>query len=101
MAILDTRQARVLVIDGKPYKARVFSLTGRQVELYPIRVLARALDRTPTMVTLWEKANLIPQAIFRLKSQEKHYILRWYSREQIINLHQVMNRFPFSAGYNA
>lgn len=97
---IDTSKPGVLIVNGKKFRGKVFQLpTGQVVELYPIQVLARALNRTDHAIRLWERAGEIPKPLFRIASsspaQEQR---RYYSRVQIVNLHQAHNRFPFSAG---
>lgn len=94
---LDASKSGVLVINGKRHKPRLYSVSGRTVELYPVRVLAEALHRTPICVKNWERAGLFPKPLFKLAEDPER---RLYSRAQIVNLWQTHNRFPFSARYH-
>lgn len=71
---------------------KVYDINGRQVELFTIKVLAEAIDRTPQIVIRWERSGSFPAPIFVIKGKKQ----RLYSKEQIINLHRLMlHRYQF------
>lgn len=53
-------------------------LSGRQIELFYINTLAEEVGRSPCSIRKWEISGIIPDPLFRDKSQR-----RLYSREQI------------------
>lgn len=94
---LDSAKTGRLIINGKRYKAtHTVTVAGQPVELYKPQVLAAALDRTSRSIRNWEVEGLIPKPLFEVRGIPTEG-RRWYSREQIINLWQTHNRFPFSA----
>jgi hypothetical protein len=95
---VDATREDVLVIDGKKYHARVFDVNGIKLELYTVGALAKALGRWIGTIQDWEKDGLIPKPIFKVTGNTHVERLRWYSRQQIVNIYQVSNRFPFTAG---
>jgi hypothetical protein len=96
--MLDSTKTGELWIDARRFKARTYAVESGLVELYPVGVLARALNRRPHTLIMWERVGLMPPPWFQLTGAEATRIKRWYSREQILNLYQVKNRFPYSAG---
>jgi hypothetical protein len=96
--LLDATKPGVLVIGGQTYRPSIFQVGGRELELYTLGVLAKALGKIGNTVREWEYSGLIPKPIFRVSGSPRTESRRWYSRQQIVNLHQVKNRFPFSAG---
>jgi hypothetical protein len=95
---LDATKAGVLTINGKRFKARRYTVQGREIELYTTKVLASALGRNPDIVRRWENFGLIPPPLFVIVGGTLEG-RRWYSREQIVNLFQVRNHVPFSAAH--
>lgn len=100
MAVVDARMPRQLTIDGKRFRARVFPVKGKEVELYRVNVLAAALDRKSSRSYFqWEYVKLVPRPVFVTREVTKMgYHRRWFSREQILNLVKVYQRFPMRAG---
>jgi len=83
--------------DYKPRKAiyrdvkregRWFVVEGEQLELFQLKVLCQALDRTRETILQWEKDELFPKSMFRVPGSR---IIRWYSGVQIINLHNLLH----------
>jgi len=95
---LDASKPGVLVVNGKKYHGKVFHVQGTELELYPIQALANAVGRRVEAVRVWERQGEIPKPLFRVTGSPHQEQRRWYSRTQIINLHQAFNRFPFTAG---
>jgi hypothetical protein len=97
-ATLDATKPHVLIVNGKKYRAKVFQVQGDEIEIYPLQTLAHAIGRKPPAVTAWEKNGEFPKPLFQISGTALQEKRRWYSRVQILNLHQAHNRFPFSAG---
>lgn len=95
---LDQSKKRSLVIGGKKYRAHVFIPAGKEIELYSVQALARALHRNPHTLYVWERQGLLPKPLFVVTGTPLQEMRRWYSREQIVNLWQVWNRFPYANG---
>lgn len=73
-------------------RGKVFVVGDREVELFPIRVLAEALDRTSDVIMRWERSGQFPKPIFEVPSEK--LCGRWYSKEQITNMHRIF-RFTY------
>lgn len=69
--------------------ASVVTVTGkterREIELFRIRVLGRAIDRHPATIKLWEESGLFVKPTIRYKGSK----LRYYSAAQILNIHTL------------
>lgn len=62
----------------------MFSIGGREVELFSIGQLATALNRKPATIRKWEQDGTIPKATFtKPGADHKHGRRRLYSRAQI------------------
>lgn len=57
-----------------------------EVELFTLGVLAQALARTQGRIRAWEKDGVFPKPHFVIKGDHR----RWYSADQVINLHNLM-----------
>ena len=78
-------------------KGQVFDINGEKLELFPIGVLAEAMDRSNKCILRWEKDKLFPKPLFKVpgKGEKK----RWYSAMQITNCHRIAwHRHKFSKG---
>lgn len=90
---------------GKPMQA---SVHGVVLDFYPIRALARSINRTPQTIRLWEAKGVIPLSRFRAPAAVGASALegkeamgrRLYTRQQIVVVveaakrHGVMNPNP-------
>lgn len=94
----DTSKAGLLIVQGKKYKAKKFHVGAQVIELYPIQVLGKAIKKSVQTIRLWERSGEFPKPLYRVTGIHLGSAKRWYSREQIINLYQAKNRFPYSAG---
>lgn len=79
---------------GMMYPASVMTVDGttvrREIELFRIGVLGRAIDRHPATIKLWEESGLFSKPSVRIKvSPTKHSPIRYYSAAQILNLHTL------------
>jgi hypothetical protein len=97
-ATLDATKPGILTINGKKYRGKVFHVNGQELEIYSIQALAQAVGRTIKSLWIWEQRGDIPRPLFTITGTRRQEMRRWYSRTQIVNLHQVSNRFPFSRG---
>jgi hypothetical protein len=96
---LDATKSSVIAINGQRHKARKYLVGGTEVELYTVNVLAKALGKTADTVRRWEYSGQLPKPLFQVVGNDNWLDQqRWYSRAQILNLHQAILRFPFSAG---
>lgn len=69
-------------------KGKMFAVGGgAELELFMLSVLAQAMDRSVKTLLAWEKRGLLPKPMYELTD---HRIRRWYSKEQVTNLHRVM-----------
>jgi len=99
MAIEQIKDGELLV-HGKRFKARVFDINGRVVELYKVGALSAALERTTGTLEMWEKAGILPTPLYRMRGSVQGALRckRWYSKEQIINLRKVWRVLPYGQG---
>jgi hypothetical protein len=95
---IDTSRPYELRINGKRYKGRLFNVAGDTVEVYKVRTLADALGKTTAAIEKWENNNLFPKPIYYVKGDSVGICRRWYAREQIINLHNVIRLIPYGRG---
>lgn len=70
-------------------KGRYVFLEDQPLELFRLRVLSEALDRTPRCITWWEQRGLFPKSMFHLYNPKEAYEVRWYSAAQIVNLNNL------------
>lgn len=72
-------------------KGKVYDLDGRNVELFPVRVLAEALDRTSQSIQRWHREKTLPPPMFKTPGEN---VNRVYSKWQIINVaHLYVTRY--------
>jgi hypothetical protein len=50
------------------YQGRVMVVGGRPVELFPVRVMGRACERSTRTIERWEAAGLFPRPLYRRTS---------------------------------
>ena len=68
-------------------KGTYFDIKGHTVELFRVKTLADALDRTVAVLRKWEREGFVPKPIYTIPGDQcKH----WYSAAQIINCHRLM-----------
>jgi len=73
-------------------RGRRFKVTAdTEVDLFPISVLAEALDRTTQTIMQWERLGLFPKPMYIVT--ETIRIRRWYSRDQILGIVKLMKRY--------
>ena len=94
---VDATKKGVLIIDGRKYRGHIYLVSGREVEVYALNVLGAAIGKSSNTIRRWEKNGELPPPLFVVVGQGVEN-QRWYSRQQIVNLYQVHNRFPFSQG---
>lgn len=61
---------------------RLYVVEGRSVELFPVKVMAEALERGRICLVMWERNELFPKPMYNIAG---HRHVRWYSAEQIVN----------------
>lgn len=66
----------------------LFEVGGAVVELFPIGVLAEALERHPASLRQWERDGLLPPARYRRPGPVGR-LARLYSAAQVTNLHRL------------
>lgn len=91
---------------------RMFTIGGREVELFSIGQLAAALNRAPATIRKWEQDGVIPKATYTKPgaNQSPNGRRRLYSREQIealvriaqeegilLDLHRQITKTQFKA----
>lgn len=64
-----------------------FDVDGTTVELFPLKVIAEALDRKSVTLTELEKAGKFPKPIFRVEGKGNR---RYYSAIQVVNCNNVL-----------
>lgn len=69
-------------------KGRTFAVGDRRVELFTLGVLAEAIDRKTNTIVNWERAGKFPKPLYSVPSSKYK---RWYSAEQVMNLHHLMH----------
>lgn len=67
---------------------KVFVVQGRETEFFTLKTMAEALDRTTMTILMWEKKGLFPKPMFEVPLGRPG--TRWYSKEQILNVHHLM-----------
>lgn len=72
----------------------VYEADGYEFELYPISILAEAIDRSKQTIIKWEEAGRFPKPLFDIPST--HYVRggetmkpRFYTNHQVMNLHNL------------
>ena len=71
-------------------RGKMFEVDGVYVKLFPIRVMAEAIDRTTRTLGNWERQGLFPKPMFKVPGTN---CLRWYSEAQILRLNQIWLEF--------
>ena len=79
-----TKKPRFVQVTKKGTK---FDLGGEIVELFRIKVLADALDRTVLVLKDWERKGQLPRPLYSIEGNQ---CTHWYSAAQIINCHRLM-----------
>jgi len=81
-------------------RSKTFRVGGQDREFYTVGELARALQRKPGTVRMWEHKGWIPKANYRTPSPEGEQLpgreskgRRLYSREQVEFLVEAAERF--------
>lgn len=72
--------------DAKRY-GRVYLYDKGEVELFTVRVLAEALDRSSDTLISWEKDGLLPKPVYQVTGGK--HLLRFYSGSQVLNLNRL------------
>lgn len=72
------------------FYGRVFNLEGVSVKLFPVRVLARAIDRTVITIATWEREGRFPKPMWSVTGSNTK---RWYSEAQLEALNSVANEY--------
>jgi len=72
--------------DAKPVNKLV---KGVEVELFPIGALAKALNRAPVTIRLWERERTIPGATLRLAPKNGVQGRRYYTRSQVEGIRRI------------
>lgn len=67
----------------------VLNYAGSPTEFYKIGALARALNRQPGTIRLWERRGIIPKSLFTIRSANRYAKRRLYMREQIEGLRNI------------
>lgn len=69
-----------------------YDLGGEQIELFTVRVLAAALDRSRDTVLVWEELAHLPPPLFRTpfsRRSERDGTWRMYSGVQVVNANML------------
>jgi hypothetical protein len=64
-------------------RGRFWLVAGRSVELFPVAVMAEAVERRAAVVRLWEREGRFPKPMYRVPGG--HAAHRRYSAEQVAN----------------
>ena len=68
-------------------KGVIYDLGGETVELFRIRIMAEALDRSVEVMKDWTRDKKIPKPLYRIEGNQCRH---WYSAAQVINCHRLM-----------
>lgn len=71
------------------WKGEVFSVGGKNIELFGIGQLASALNRRSVTIRKWETEGFIPVATYSLSGADHRGRRRLYSKEQIMGLRRL------------
>lgn len=71
-----------------------YTINGVDIEMFPIGELSRQLDRQRQTIRKWEKAGIIPQAVYRSGADR-----RLYTRRQIEAIVKVVREYDIKQGY--
>ena len=96
MSLIDARKPRQLTINGKTFKARVYAVNGREIELYKVQAFVMAINKTHKTFLKWESLKQVPGVLFTVKNAGN--CKRWFSREQILNIAKVFQLYPLRQG---
>lgn len=69
---------------------RVFVVSGIEIALFPIAVMAEAVERDTKTLRRWEKEGRWPKPLWKVPDKR---CLRWYSRNQIVKAHELYRTF--------
>lgn len=68
------------------FHGKLYSVDGETVELFPVSVMALALDRSPLTLKEYEKEGRFPRPLYEVAGRANR---RWYSATQISNIHRL------------
>jgi DNA-binding XRE family transcriptional regulator len=71
-------------------KGHLYHIGNEPLELFTIKVMAEAIDRTDQTIIGWEKKKIFPKPLFALSVKNLKGKRRLYSGVQILNLHNLM-----------
>lgn len=84
-------------------KGKVFHMSGEERTFFSVGELAKALDRKPVTIRMWEQQGWIPRATFRTPTPRGQQIpgktlkgRRLYSLEQVEFLIDAVDQFQIS-----
>lgn len=69
---------------------RVFEVGGMPIKLFPIGVMAEAIDRKQRTIVEWERSKLFPKPMYAVP---KSRCVRWYSERQILAANALWLRY--------
>lgn len=72
---------------------KIYTINGKDVELYTIGELADRLDRQRQTLRKWERDGIIPQALFRSKTNR-----RLYTKAQCDAIVSVVEKYDLKQG---
>jgi hypothetical protein len=81
----------------KPFFRRVtrygrnFMVGETVLELFPVGLMAEAIDREPKTLVKWEKLGLFPKPVYEIEGN-LHFGNRWYSAAQLANANTLFYR---------
>lgn len=74
-------------------EGKIYTIGGKELEMFTLGVLAKCLDRDSQTVRKWELNGIIPQATYRSASNH-----RLYTRRQIEAIVQCVRKHNIRAG---
>ncbi len=74
---------------------RVFLVGEKEIELFPIGVLAEIIERSPQTIMIWEKEGGFPKPMYKLP---KGKCIRWYSKKQILGIRDLYQKYGRKRG---
>lgn len=84
-------------------KGTVYKINGEQVEMFTIGELAKAIERKPVTIRMWEAQGWIPKANYRTPQPRGQQIpdkatkgRRLYTRQQVVFLAEAVTMFNLS-----
>ena len=75
---------------SREYGGRLFEIDGKYIKLFPLRVLAAAIDRTQRTITDWEREGIFPKPMYAVPGSNTK---RWYSERQILALNEIWMKY--------